>query len=343
MRCIYCYGSARDFEDTLYLTKYRCPVCRKIFTVNKAQPPAPKKADYMCFNHQGKANAFVEALSDFMVGTNEGYAQPLKFALTDSDVKGRTRQLERIRKQGTTCFFVYPHSARPSMVNDYFPTWEGTTAQFVVNEYHAQVLREYGYKKPLHGIGWHLCPLREFQKKEHVRNVLFCPIHPRNAPQDKKANAETFMRLYRLVKRDEIKLTVRHIDVLEDSGLCAEKGVTYINARTNQDFSHIDSADVVVGHQTVAWIAVARGVPTVMMGEDMPTHFRHGVDWVDTPSWNKVSHLFRYPLDILQETDTMALLNRAAQSDDEIRDWRARMIGNAFDPLKFSEIVKGYL
>jgi len=264
--------------------------------------------------------------------------------LTDSDVRGRVKLLEAMQKIGVKLFFVYPHAARPSMINDHYPTWEGTTAQFVVNEHHAEVLRTYGYEKPLHSIGWHLCPLHEFRPKDRAQNVLFAPIHPRNAPQDKKVNLETFERLYGCVKKNGINLTIRHMGDLVDNGIPKREDVKYVQGKMDQSFREIDDADIVIGHQTVAWIAVARGVPTVMIRESMPTHFRaSNQGYEDVKSWDRVSHLFRYPLDILEESDTMGLLNRAIKSDDEIWDWRRRMIGDAFSPEVFVKIIEEYL
>lgn len=348
MKCQFCIsGRAREIGKSQYATRYFCPACRNTFSI--AHPVLPVRGGvinpFICFNHQGKADALVSALyPKYNQLIEEVYNRKVLFVLTDSDIKGRQRQLEKIKKAGCNLFFVYPHSARPSMINDYYPRWDHTTAQFVVNEYHAEVLLECGYDKPLVGIGWTLCPLREFQPKERARNVLFAPIHPRNAPQDRDVNARTFARLYPHALSGEINLTVRFVGDLLDNGLAREVGVKYVHGKMNRDYGEIDAADVVIGHQTVAWIAVARGTPTVMMGEDMPTHFRrHDQKYEDVKSWGKVARLFQYPLDVLAENDIMALLNRAVKSDAEIADWRRRMIGKQFDPLKFVEIIESYL
>jgi len=111
----------------------------------------------------------------------------------------------------------------------------------------------------------------------------------------------------------------------------------------NQATEQMDNADIVIAHQTFAWLAVARGIPCVMFAEDMPVHFRRNNQYHDVPCWDKVHHLFRYPLDILCENDIMGLLRRAAMSDDETKDWKRRMIGKAFDPDIFREKVERYL
>jgi hypothetical protein len=292
-------------------------------------------------NHQGKAKMLTDALDTKYTHVTDGR---VTFVLTDSDVLGRRGQLERMKQKGTKRFFVYPHSARPSMINDYYPEWEGTTAQFVVTDYHGDVLREYGYTKPLIPIGWNLSEVRDFQPREKAYNVLFAPIHPRNAPIDRQVNRQTFDRLYKLHQEGAINLTVRYIGIFVDNGIPEKEDVTYIQGKMDQSTHDMDRADVVIGHQTFAWIAVARGIPCVMMAEDMPTHFRkRNQEYENVPSWDKVSHLFRYPLDILAENDTIRLLERAVKSDAEIADWKRRMIGEPFDAARFIELVESRL
>ncbi len=348
MNCVYCkYGLARRIGEKRSVTRYFCRACNRYFDLPKDAGSHGNR--FICFNHQNKADALINALSGKynLVHPRIANRASVLFAMSDSDVAGRVTQFRAIQRAGCNRFFVYPHTARPSMINDYHPTWEGVTAQFVVNEYHTEVLRAYGYNKPLAETGWYLCDLRPFRPRERAYNVLFAPIHPRNAPQDRDANARTFERLYPLALKGKINLTVRHVGTLADNGLKQMRGVTYVNGVTNGSddrLASIDAADVVIGHQTFAWVAVARGTPTVMFAEDMPTHFR-GIEqrYTDVKSWAKVSPLFRYPLDILKESDTMALLDRSVKSDDEISDWRRRMIGEAFVPEKFVSILENYL
>ena len=344
MQCKYCPGTCRAIGETIYQTRYICRRCRAVQWVDREVVVDKGGRTFVCFNHQGKADVLVNSLlTKFIRGQNP--KECIDFVLSDNDVGGRRAQFERMKRKGTHTFFVYPHSAPPSMVNDHYSTWEGRTAQFVVNEYHAEVLRGYGYTKPVHGIGWYLCPQRDFMPKRYARNILFAPIHPRNAPIDKKVNAEAFARLYKVAKTGEIDLTVRFVGNLVDNGLQEKPGVNYTNEKMDLSFSQIDNADVVIGHQTIAWLAVARGTPTVMMAEDMPRHFKGstGVDYKDVKSWNKVKHLFQYPYDILEADDTMSLLNKAAGSSKDITDWRRRMIGEQFNSDKFLKIVEGYL
>jgi len=131
---------------------------------------------------------------------------------------------------------------------------------------------------------------------------------------------------------------------LVDNNVPEERDVVYVKSSMDGSYSRLLESDIVVGHQTVAWMAVALGVPTLMMAEDMPTHFRNrGAEWINTPSWDKVVDLFRYPLDILNVDDTLALLEDTISTDCDIEDWKRRMIGEPIDNDKFLSEMERFL
>lgn len=338
------------------LTRYRCARCGRSFSARQkpsASPPPqyPNAIQFYAFNHQGKADSLISTLSPpkFMrVMADTRDLKGVHFVLTDNDVLSRARALERMRAEsGIKIFFVTPHTARPNIINDIYPAWLHTTAQFVVSEGHAEIMRAYGYEKPLHPVGWHLCPIREFRPRVQVRNVLFCPIHPRNSDIDRKANRATFERLKKLAVSDDICLTVRYLGDFVGNGLerFDHPNIKWTQGALNLSFEQIDAADVVIGHQTVAWLAVARGTPTLMMDErGIKTHveFRNG-KFEQAHRWEKYIDLLAYPLDILAEDDTLGLLRRAAACDEEIRDWRRRMIGEPFNPNALISAILSHL
>lgn len=313
---------------------------------NSPPPPTDPRKTYFCYEHQGKQKAFVEALR------SHGYFQTpvttgIAFILADADVLGRVTRFERIHNINRSVkFFVYPHAARPDLAHDGFGGNPFTTATFVVSKEHAEVLRIIGHKEPLHVVGWSLCPIQPFIPHSSYENVLFAPIHPRNSMIDKRANQAVMDRLVTLAKADRIKLTVRFISSLPETGITRVDHPNIIYTAGTRDNGHeqIDAADVVVSHQTFAWIAVARGVPTVMMAEDMVCHWevRPG-KLIVAKTWDRYKHMLMYPLDILQVDDTVALLEHAISTDEDIHDWKRRMIGDAFDHDKFIEIVESYL
>lgn len=304
---------------------------------------------YFAYDHQGKAELYLRALDSRyqrIRATAEDPYPPVDFVLSDNDVRGRRSHLERLRKNGAEHFFIYPHAARPNLQNDIRATWPHTTAQFVAAQGHLDVMRRFGYDKPVHVVGWNLCPLRSFQRRERVYRVLFAPIHPRCALIDQKINRAAYSRLADLAVQGRIFLIVRHIGSLIDAGIypIKHRRIRYTAGDTRPSWDQIDQADVVVSHQTFAWLAVARGVPTVMMGEAVPTHLvPKNQDALYARHWEAYADLLTYPLDLLREKDTLGLLLRAADSDAEIAAWRERMIGRAFDAERFLEHVECYV
>ncbi len=299
---------------------------------------------FFCFNHQRKGNAYIDALAHagYVETKNRNAADVI---LIDTDAGYRTKQLDDLQGRGKV--FIYPHSARPSVWHDLFPEWPGTSAQFVTAEGHKRIVEYIGYSKPVHAVGWHFCPIKPFQPRE-PRRVLFAPIHPNSHAGGFLANAyksmhrEIFNRLYILHKKGKIELTVRHIYRIDWSGLRRARGVNYVLATPDGNYSDIDNADVVIAHQTFAYMAVARGVPCVMFGDGDPPLYGNSEDTLIKPRrWDEYKNLMRYPLDIL-DGDTMELLGRAAESDCEIVEWRERMIGLPFDGEKFVRITEEY-
>ena len=295
---------------------------------------------FYVFEHQGKEKMYVQALLDAGWRKAESVSNMVKFCLVDFDIKnGRQQKLELMRKRwGIGKFFVYPHAARPNVVNDIYPNWEHTTAQFVVTPAHAEVLKLYGYPKPVYPVGWHLSEIKPFRRTPGYK-VLFAPIHPRMSDIDKQTNADTFKILSDLALKGRIKLTIRYIHSLEDSGLPIEQyeHIDYVKGVQNGCTEDIENADVVVSHQTYAYLARALGTPTIMMNEHIPPKdFKLTGEVIYAKNWEMYRHLIQYPLDILNTPDPLNLIQRASEGDEDVREWTANMIGDKlFDANEF--------
>ena len=110
---------------------------------------------------QGKAHRYVRALES--AGWRQtGTLSKAAFLLTDMDVLGRRGLVERAHQQGKKSF-LYPHAARPNVGWDgLFEPSPHVTANFVIADGHAEILRRYGYPRPLEVTGWALCEQRLF-------------------------------------------------------------------------------------------------------------------------------------------------------------------------------------
>jgi len=291
---------------------------------------------YKFYEHQGKGAMYNNALK---TKYEEVHKKPVDFVFTDQAILGRIQRIEKFKAHK---HFLYPHSGRPNLACDIVPMWKGIDAEFVATEAHKEIMRLAGHDKPIHVVGWSLCEIRPFQPKNKAKNVLFAPIHGRCHEMDKQLNRIVFGYL----KNMDINLTVRYIHSLEESGLTLDKrhNITYFKGNTTPSTAMIDEADVVVGHQTFGYLGVARGIPTVMFGEDMKPHFIPREQPPLFPkNWDKYSHLLRYPLDFQDAEHPTEMIKRAIEYRDDVYLWKERMIGKQFSRDLFMEKLEKHL
>jgi hypothetical protein len=303
---------------------------------------------FFFYNHQHKADPLIKALES--AGWRQLPPARARIIFVDTDYGTMRKTIKKHERMGQK-IFIYPHAARVSLFNDTNPNppMDCIAANFVTAPGHKEVLERLDYPRPVEVIGWYLCPMKPFEPRAEAKKILFAPIHPNAdgslSDVDKTINASTFRRLLLLVEAGAISLKVRYLRKLEQNGLWVAEGVEYIEGQPDQSYAEIDAADLVVSHQTFAYIAIARGVPTVMMGEGHAPRFgspERG-NFQLAKSFDRYKDLLMYPFDILGEMDTQALFRRAVHSDVEIADWRARHIGEPFDAGWFVKAVEKYL
>ena len=226
-------------------------------------------------------------------------------------------------------------------------SWDGihepnknVTATLVTSKGHAEVMKRYGFPIPTHVIGWYLCPQKRWKPTKGT-NVLFAPIHPILGhifmfPEDLAANTRTYERLLEI---EDINLTVRHIGDLEVNGLWEAPGVRIYQGETDNNYDQIDNADVVISNGTMAYMAVARGKPVIMLNQltparepDIKTHER-----LESVSIEKYEQYMRFPFDVENDPDLGTIIRDACKR--EPKQWRKRFIGEQFEPDKFCELI----
>lgn len=305
------------------------------------------KNSFVYRGHQGKEQAYIQALRKHGYRpTMQDHKYGIKFVLYDMDGSFRQSKLERYHRRNIP-IFLYPHAARPQIIWDgIWEVWPFTKCNFVPGPGHKEVMERYGYPLPIEVTGWTYCDILPFKPVKEPKNILFGPIHPAVngwlCNEDRDANQRTFGKLFKYCRESGAHLTVRYIRDLERNGLNKISGVTYVQGRANLSFEEIDQVDVVVGHQTFAYLAIARGKPTLMMREDLPPHTVWHGQTVWVKSWDKYADIMMYPLDILAG-DTAELINKACQGSNEAAAWKERFISIQFDPNKFVEKLESYL
>lgn len=302
---------------------------------------------FYVYDHQGKAGLFCEALSRY--GWERTKIQTkARIVLSDMDISSRGRTLEELSRIGKKVF-IYPHGGIPNIFYDFdgYSPSKAIACQFVPAPGHLEVMRAYGYDRPIELTGWHLSPVKRFRPRREIRRVLFAPIHPNNngflSRVDREINSESFRKAILIASQEGASLSVRYLGDLKGNGLWRAGGVSYIQGSPDLSIGEIERSDLVIAHHTFAYMAVALGVPTLMMAEaKAPRMGDREERLVYARSWEKYRDLMRYPLDVL-EGDPFDLAVKAIGSDSDIIEWRSRMIGGPFDPKGFVEKVKGYL
>ena len=306
---------------------------------------------FFFYKHQKKADALESALRQNGWQENRSIAST-SCAFFDVDIMSRVEIFNSLHRRDVK-LFCYPHSGAPAAGT---LNWRGhkphpyTSAQFVFSPGHEEILHVIGYPHNIHVVGWAYCKQLPFKPAEQVKSVLFGPLHPNSngwlSDDDKAVNQRAFERLKRASREMDFKLTVRYLQTPERSGFepVEEPSITYFQGHPDNSYEQIDNHDVVISTQTLAYLAVARGKPTLMMDEwiapragNKPEMFQH----IDR--WDEFKHIMMYPHDINTTSDVPALIQHVAQDDSDIQEWKKRMIGPQFSPKKFSEIVESYL
>jgi len=306
------------------------------------------KTTFFIRDHQEKGQAYEQAMRN--AGWKPAdYTQNPTVALFDSDVT--KWRIDRINKMPESCLiFLFGHTARPPLWYDFRECHPHpkTTAIFVPSIGHKQVLDRIGVTKPVHIVGWSFCDQREFAPvSKIIRKVTFAPIHANtngwNAPVNQEINHKIMDRLLEAQKAHSFDITVRYLRSLDSCGLHRISNVKYVLGLPDQSFKEIDTADLVIGTETYAYLAIARGKPTLMMAENVPPRIGNSQDNFDyVKSWDKYRDIMEYPLDsaVGNLWDTM---QSACKPREDVSSWRERMIGDPFSPTNFIKIVKQYI
>lgn len=298
-------------------------------------------------DHQNKSLFYREALAEAGWNfTDRDNVQGVRFILTDAD--WREDMMEKARGRGVPVF-LYPHAARPMVQYDGCVEPKPVRCMFTHAEGGRELMRKIGYPNPVEVVGWSYSDVRPFQPVEEVNRILFAPIHP-NAngylhQVDRDLNRQTFAALVEYCRKVKAELSVRYIGTPEECGLDAvnDDGVEMHRGKKNNSTADMESADVVVAHQTFAYIAVALGIPTVMMGEDIPPrsgNTEEGFRYVD--HWGDYKDDLMFPLDILAG-DPADVIGRACAGCAAVESWKERFIGRSFDGAAFVEKLESYL
>ena len=298
---------------------------------------------FWIYKHQHKAAVYIDALLCARYELSESKPD---FVLFDHDIgRGddtfRPQIIRRVREGAK--IFMYPHAARPMIQWDgMYPCFtDHVMGSFVIAPGHTEVMKRYGYPLPTWEVGWSYCRFRSFKPVSKVKMILFCPIHPHAngwlSDTDKQINIDTFNALLKL---KGVHILVRYLRDLHKQGLWAQRGVQYYQGKPDGSTRQIDYVDLVVGHQTPAYLAIARGKPTIMCGDRVVPHSGNTPEsFRSVSSYDKYREYLEYPWDVA-DGDLEHQIEMVRRDDIRIRDWKARFLGKPFDPDYFTKTIE---
>ena len=304
------------------------------------------------FDHQNKSAAYKQALAEAgYTFTERSNVQGCRFFLSDAD--WRESMMEEAAARSVPVF-LYPHAARPMVQYDGCVEAKPVRCMFTHAEGGAEIMRKIGYPYPVEVSGWAYSEVRPFRSAEKAQRILYAPIHPNSngylSEVDRELNLRTFQVLEDYCRGTGASLSIR---LIGQPGQC---GLEILNepaaipfdfewhlGKKNNSTMDMEGADLVVSHQTFAYIAVALGIPTVMMGEDIPPRSGNteaGFRYV--AHWDAYKEDLMYPLDILSGRPA-DVIEKALAGSAEVEDWKSRLIGDPFDGPAFVRKLEGYL
>lgn len=253
----------------------------------------------------------------------------------------KRRLLEQAARRGVP-IVLYPHGTVAHIMYD--GVWKPdlpVAAHLVNGPGHVDLLEAFGYRRRLVQVGWTYCKTAPFHRPARVVSVLLGTVHAMAngaiMDYDHNLNVRT---VHALTELDVPVRRIRYVGPANVSGVDRDlPGIELVAGAPDQSYRDIDAADVVVASGTFAWMAVARGKPTVMVGSDIPMRDTDGTDTFRAPDhWDTLAPLFRYPVDF----DDGPLPRLIEEACREPVEWRDRFIGGPFNLDVFAALLEEF-
>lgn len=286
-------------------------------------------------DHQNKSRGIVDAIRRSKHLELVEIGGKADILLVDHDVTIYYRNLIDAYKAAGAKVLLYPHGATAHLAWDgVWPVHKNTDGFLAMSEGQAEVMEIYGYPKPIRVTGWHWCEQKPFQKFAGGKpKVLYAPIHVLGNGFIHQPIKELNALVFEWLCGKNIDLKVRYVGDLAACGIERAGSVEYTQGKADNSIADIDAADYVVSFGTFAYLAVARGKPTIMYRQDIPYFDGHAEDDVrEAESWELYEEFMRYPVDALEE-DAFALANI-----DPV-EWKERFIGEQMTVERLEEAL----
>jgi hypothetical protein len=229
--------------------------------------------------------------------------------------------------------------------------WDGLYRQhpvscnFVGTEEAKTAMKAYGYKYRVEVCGFSRCEVKPWKPTEG-KVLLYAPNHPITKAHtirgfDKPITAKTFRHVLKISPSYE-KVVIRYGHSLEASEIWDPElpniEFQLSDLLTTSSIKAIDAADLVVAGQTLGYLAVARGKPTLFYNQ-------HGVAPYETSGHVKSYERYKW-IDFPAQFDGMKakdLGNFVSEPNPAVEEWKRMNIGEPFNPEKVLSVIESFL
>ena len=240
----------------------------------------------------------------------------------------------------------YPHGAGVlSQLDGIVPPCPYVDVELVPAEGFKQVYSAMGYPTRCEIIGWYFCEQVAWLGVPIYPRLLFAPAHPFSGtdgttfvPTWQEANRKAWEQFVELPGQK----TVHLYGTWEANGIEPDDRVEVSVSDLSPALAleRIDAADVVVSDpETLGRLAIARGKPTVMFGQDIRPHSDSGDR--EVANWEVWRDIARYPYDA--SDGPLGEVVEAACIGDGLADWRSRFIGEQTTPQGVRDLLERLL
>lgn len=291
-------------------------------------------------DHQNKSIGLVKAIGDYGKHQIVEFEQFADMLLIDHDVTSYYKNIiERYTLAGAK-IVLYPHGATAHLAWDgVWPVDSRVNAYLAQSEGQAEVMRRYGYPNPIYVTGWHWCEQKKFKETTpEKKTILFAPIHPQDSGFIySKVKDLTTKALDYLCTLKDFDITVRYLGDIKQNRLDDYSGINFVQGYADNSIADIDRADLVVSFGTFAYLAIARGIPTIMYRQSIPYFDGHNEENVRFASnYHLYEDFIKYPYDVEDEPNIEKVVN----SDKTIIQWKDKFIGEQINPERLNDSLE---
>ena len=301
------------------------------------------KWKYYTNNYKDAFYVFKKALDGS--GLFEEVRKKPDLSFIEHEPKGNPEKWKKFNEgAGRIPVFIYPHTPYSSYLWDgYVPPSSKIACNFVPSIAFKMAMETYHYPCRIEVIGFPR-PLAISSVRLLGRYGAWIYKYDRfvrdRALRWIAKNRDHFERVTVFYTFDLDKAMLRKFEKYDFDFVCvARNGPEVKGMNTKNALKQLEGVDLFIGCNTLGYIAVSQGIPTILIGHDneFPMHSSNcGLHY------SEYEQYVAFPLK-LHQMSACEVLSLCKEPDERVEKWKAENIGTSFDADRFLEVVMEYL